>query len=336
MADKPRLALYWACSCGGCEIAVANLHHRLLAVMEHFEFVFCPCLLDTKRADVEAMPDGAIALTLFNGGIRTAENEEMAHLLRRKSRVLVALGACAISGGIPALANLGRREELFDVIYRSGPSIDNPAGVLPEPATPVPGGPPELPRFHESLRSLAQVVPVDYLIPGCPPESEQLWNVLQLVMGGGPLPPPGSVLGAGVSSVCDECRRERREKRIERFRRPWEFVPDPELCLLEQGLVCLGVVTRDGCGGLCPQVNMPCIGCYGPAEGVLDPGAKLAATLGSVLDIEPIRGLRDRDEIDRRIDEALAGIPDLAGIACKFTLAGRRRASSPDGGAEER
>ena len=98
MADKPKLALYWASSCGGCEIAVLALHEKILEVAEAFDIVFWPCVLDFKKSDVEALADGEITVTLFNGAIRTDENEEMAHLLRRKSQVMVAFGSCATEG----------------------------------------------------------------------------------------------------------------------------------------------------------------------------------------------------------------------------------------------
>src|SRR6266567_444183 len=104
MSDKPKLALYWAASCGGCEIAVVNLHEKILDLDAAFDFMFCPCLLDTKKKEIEALPDGSIAITLFNGAIRTAENEEIAQLLRRKSRLLIAFGSCASEGCIPGLA----------------------------------------------------------------------------------------------------------------------------------------------------------------------------------------------------------------------------------------
>ena len=102
---SPRMALYWATSCGGCEVAVANLHELFLELAEQVELFFCPALVDRKKKDVEALPDAGLALTLFNGALRTDENVEMARLLRRKSRLLVAFGACAQAGGVPALSN---------------------------------------------------------------------------------------------------------------------------------------------------------------------------------------------------------------------------------------
>ncbi len=321
MPDKPKLAIYWASSCGGCEIAVANLHERLLEVVGFFDFMFCPCLLDTKRKDIEALPDGEITVTLFNGAIRTEENEEMAHLMRRKSQLLIAYGSCAYGGGIPALSNLHHRQDHLDASYLTAPTVDNPGGILPQERVQVPEGTLTLPRFLERVQSLSQVVPVDYTIPGCPPDTEQIWNVLQVFIRGQALPPPGSILGAGSSSVCEECSRQRTDKKVSHFRRIWEFVPETDQCLLEQGIACMGVATRSGCGGQCPQANMPCIGCYGPPEGVYNQAGKMASTIGSILDIEPIRDLRDMEQMHARLQASSQGIPDLAGVACKFNLA---------------
>ena len=205
MEAKPSLAIYWASSCGGCEISIANLHEKLLDLDSLFHLAFCPCLMDVKTNDLRSLPDGSIDITLFNGAIRTDENAEMARLLRRKSSFLVACGACAAWGGIPALSNLSSAGEHFASIYLDNPSIDNPLGTLPKEATRVPEGELRLPRFHERVKTLGQTVDVDYVIPGCPPESRTLWDALGAFLGSKELPPKGTVLGAGRSSVCDEC-----------------------------------------------------------------------------------------------------------------------------------
>jgi F420-non-reducing hydrogenase small subunit len=321
MTNKPKLAMYWASSCGGCEIALVNLNEKLLAVDTHFDFVFCPCLLDTKTSDIEALPDRSLAVTLFNGAIRTSENEEMARLLRRKSELLIAFGSCSSGGCIPALSNLSSKADHFRTVYLDNPSIDNREGCLPQRRTAVPEGELELPEFYERVKHLAQIVDVDYFIPGCPPEPHQIWNVVEALVQGAELPPKGSTLGAGKSTVCNECSRRKESKTIKKFYRTYEIVPDRERCLLEQGVVCMGVATRDGCGALCPQVNMPCTGCYGPPEGVHDQGARMISALGSVLDIGGVKGLSE-EEIAERIDIAIEGVPDLAGTYYKYSLAG--------------
>lgn len=321
MSGKPKLSMYWASSCGGCEIALTNIHEKILDVDANFEFMFCPCLLDTKKKDIEALPDKGIAITMFNGAVRTDENEEMARLLRKKSQVLIAFGSCSYEGCIPGLSNLHSSAESFRTIYLDNPSIDNPAGVVPCPETKAPEGTLHIPAFWGRVKTLAQVVDVDYFIPGCPPEPHQIWNVVEAVIQGKQLPPAGSVIGAGASAVCDECERKKEDKKIKKFFRTYQIIPDKEQCLLEQGIICMGIATRSGCGALCPKVNMPCTGCYGPPEGVLDQGAKMVAALGSVIDIGPVKGLSE-DEVARRIDEVINTIPDLAGTFYKYSLPG--------------
>lgn len=312
---KPKFAMYWAASCGGCEIAVLNIHEKILEVDENFEVVFWPVAMDAKVKDVEAMADGEILLTLFNGGIRTKENEEMAHLMRRKSKILVAFGACASEGSIPGLANLSSPKEIFDTAYGTV-TTENPMGLRPEAAVNIPEGMLGVPQFFNALRTLDQVVPVDYYIPGCPPESHQIAAVIDAVIavlkGQAELPPPRSTLGAGGSTVCDECPRTRNVKSIKQFVRIQDLEKiDPELCLLEQGIPCNGPATRSGCDARCPQVSAQCIGCYGPADGVVDYGARLITAFSSVIDSN------DPAEIEQILD----GIPDPAGQFYRFNLA---------------
>jgi F420-non-reducing hydrogenase small subunit len=160
------------------------------------------------------------------------------------------------------------------------------------------------------------VVNVDYYMPGCPPESHQIAAVIDLVIqvlqGKAELPPKGSVIGAGPSTVCDECQRSRNVKTITSFKRIMMTEIDPSLCLLEQGIPCNGPATRSGCNARCPTAGAQCIGCYGPAEGVVDYGARLISAFASVIDAT------DPNEIDRILD----GIPDPAGQFYRFNLAG--------------
>src|SRR5512136_621016 len=114
---KPKLALYWAASCGGCEIAVLDTELKVLEIADFFDIVFWPCAMDFKYDDIRALADVEITLTLFNGAIRSSENYEMAKLLRRKSKVLCAFGSCASDGCIPGLANFFSLEEIMSYVY---------------------------------------------------------------------------------------------------------------------------------------------------------------------------------------------------------------------------
>ena len=306
---KLKVALYWAASCGGCEISVLDIGDKILDFAAGAEIVFWPCAMDFKYHHVEAMPDKSIDLTLFNGAIRTAENEHVAKLLRRKSKVLVAYGSCAHEGCIPGLANVTDREGIFKRVYDTTPSTKNPKGTRPQTSTKVPEGELRLPEFYDTVKTLAQTVEVDYFVPGCPPTGERTWEVLEAVLGN-KLPEKGSVVGAGQKTVCDECPRDKEEKRIKAFVRPHMVIPEPEVCLLEQGIFCAGFATRSGCGAQCIQVNMPCRGCYGPPPKVIDQGAKIVSALGSIIDAE------DPEEVNRILDQ----IPNPMGYFYRFGL----------------
>lgn len=324
MSDKPKLALYWASSCGGCEIATLNIGEHILDVDAVFDLAFFPCIADFKVEDVKGYDDGYIDVCLFNGAIRNSENEEMARLLRRKSKVLVAFGSCAYEGCVPALSNLTSKQATLSAVYLDNPSIDNPDGVLPQMVTEVPEGELDIPYFYNTVRSLDQVVDVDYYIPGCPPESDQIWAVLQVVVAalteGAPLPPAGSIVGAGSVAVCEECPLEKDVKTVAQFYRPYDIIPDPSICLLEQGIMCMGPATVSGCGALCPQVGMGCRGCYGPLPGVEDQGARMVTAIGSIIDVSGKPG-DNEDELARRVDEAMDTIVDPAGTFYRFSMA---------------
>ncbi len=319
---KPKLAIYWAASCGGCEISILGIDTKILDVAAAFELVMCPCIMDGKVRDIEQLEDGAIAVCLFNGSIRNSEQEYMAQLLRRKSKVLVAFGSCAHEGCIPGLANLHDKQAIFENSYQETESTENPQRVRPQTATTVPEGTLHLPVFYDTVRTLDQTVDVDYYLPGCPPESPKIWEAIQAIVAGN-LPPKGTVIGSDTT-VCDDCKRIRNVKKVKQFKRTWEIIPDPEICLLEQGLLCCGIATRAGCGALCPQVNSPCIGCYGPNNDVHDFGARLMSAVASVIDAD------NPKDINAIISQ---GIPDPVGTFYRFGLAGSllRRSKRPAG-----
>ncbi|MCZ2096032.1 MAG: oxidoreductase [Chloroflexota bacterium] len=317
MVAKPKLALYWASSCGGCDIAVLGLHEKILDVAATFEIVFWPCVIDAKIADVEMLDNNAIDVCLFNGAIRNDDNAHMAHLLRQKSKVLIAFGSCAFGGAIPGLANLGDRDKILDWVYYQSPTTDNRSSVWPRSNTKVPEGSLALPAFWNTVKTLAQVVPVDYFLPGCPPEASSIEAAVQAIVTG-TLPPPGSVIGSDLA-VCDECPRAKQSKKITRFYRPYEIAPDPDACLLDQGLFCAGIATRGGCGARCPRVGMGCRGCYGPNAGVYDQGAKLITAIASAIDANT----------PEEVEAVLDTLPDPAGYFYRYHLPGsllRRRA----------
>jgi F420-non-reducing hydrogenase small subunit len=310
---KLQLAFYWAASCGGCEIAVLDIDEKILDVIELADILFWPVAIDTKYKDVEAMKDGAIDICFFNGSIRTEEQEHMAKLLRKKAKVMVAFGACAVNGGIPGLANIANREQVFDVAYLNNPSTENPKKIVPKTSVKVKEGTLTLPDFYDTVKTLDQTVDVDYYLPGCPPTPDQIMTAVGAIVEN-KLPPKGSVIGPN-KSVCDECRFEKTEKKIKEIKRIYEVDKIEDKCLLEQGIICLGPATRGGCNARCLDANMPCTGCGGPTPNSLDQGAKMISALASILGIEGEEKMSD-EEVQKLIDQVV----DPVGTFYKYGL----------------
>jgi F420-non-reducing hydrogenase small subunit len=126
------------------------------------------------------------------------------------------------------------------------------------------------------------------------------------------------VVGVRDTSVCEQCPLVKEEKKVLRFYRPYEIVPDGVRCLLEQGLICMGPATRAGCGALCPQVNAGCRGCYGPVERGTDQGARMLSALASILDVGGPGA--PEEKLDALVDSALDTLADPAGTFYRFSM----------------
>lgn len=308
---KPKVAFYWNASCGGCEEAVVDLNEKILDVVAAVDIVFWPVALDFKKKDVEAMPDGSIAVSFINGAIRLSEQEEMSKLMRQKSGLVVAFGSCAHMGGIPGLANFYNKEKIFQRAYETSPSTGNPDHITPQEKFSVNGRQLTLPRFYNDVLALDQVIDVDYYLPGCPPAVDLIAQAVNAILKG-ELPPKGAVL-APNKGLCESCERNKNKPEklsIKEFKRVHLVDVDPEKCFLEQGILCMGTATRSGCGERCLNANMPCRGCFGPTDQVLDQGAKFLSSVASLIDTN------DESEIQNVVDS----IDDPAGTFYRFSL----------------
>jgi F420-non-reducing hydrogenase small subunit len=303
-----------------------DLAEDILGVVEKVDIVLWPVAMDFKYKDVEALPDKSILATLLNGAIRSSEQEEMAVMLRRKSQYLIAYGACAHLGGIPALANQFPREQILKFNYEDAPALVNEKKTRPQLHFEEHGRNPHLPELRHVVRSLDQVVDVDYYIPGCPPTPNLTKAAFEALLSG-KLPPKGSVI-APDSALCEECERKASKPSdiaFTEFKRPHQALADPAKCFLAQGMVCMGPATRSGCGAQCTSGNMPCTGCFGPTSRVRDQGAKMLSSLCSNI------GPRDEDGINK----VLEGIPDPVGTFYRYGLAKsllRRKIDLPTAG----
>ena len=310
--EKPKIALYWCSSCGGCEESVLDLAEDLLDLAESVDVLFWPVAIDMKYHDVEMIPDGGLTATLINGAVRMDNQEQMAKILRKKSGLIIAHGSCAHLGGVVGLANFLERRDILNRSFKEVPTVKNSQGVLPGNETKESRKELGLPHFHNTVKALDQVVEVDYYIPGCPPTPQLIKNALCAILQQ-ELPSKGSVL-AEKKALCYFCSRKESKPdivRIKKFKRLYEKEWDPARCFLDQGLICLGPTTRGGCEERCIKANMPCRGCFGPPDNVTDQGAKTLSFLASLFEST------DEKELKRLFNS----IPDPAGLFYRYGLA---------------
>ena len=308
---KPKVAFYWCASCGGCEETIVDLAEDILKVVEAVDIALWPVALDYKLEHVKAWAPGEVTVAFINGAVRLSEQQEWVKLLREKCPVVVAFGSCAHLGGIPGLANFTTKEEIFANKYHRSPTVDNPDGVVPQLQSKIDGYDLRLPKFWKDVKTLDQVIDVDYYLPGCPPPPDLVMAAVQAILEG-KLPAKGSVL-APEKALCESCARndtKPEDMTIGEFKRVATSTPDPEKCFLADGFLCMGPATRSGCGERCINGNMPCRGCFGPTPDVLDAGLKILSAVAS-------RGEGDTAETAQSFADSLA---DPLGTFYRFSL----------------
>lgn len=263
---KPKVLSEWLNSCSGCEVAIVDMGERLLDVLGLVDFVHIPVIMDHKYygqlGDGEHITFPEADVAIISGGIKNEEHLELAEEIRKKSGVVIALGTCATHGGIPALCNSYNNDEVKERYY-STETTDKPE-TLPDNG---------IPELLDRCYALDEKIKVDVYLPGCPPHSDQIFEALVALL-------EARAPDLAQKSVCDTCPSVREGKgnlkKLTRFLR----IPDKSAlnkpldetrCLLEQGFLCMGPVTKAGCGGAttvprCIAARVPCRGCYGPVK----------------------------------------------------------------------
>jgi sulfhydrogenase subunit delta len=212
-ASRPKLAVWKFSSCDGCQLSLLDCEDELLQLAGAVEIAYFP---EATSAEVE----GPYDVSLVEGSVTTPHDVERIHSIRRQSRLLVTIGACATSGGVQALRNLVDVEEWIPLVYASREFISTLATSTP----------------------IADHVPVDLELRGCPVSKDQLVGTLLALLAGRPPRLP-------TTSVCVECK-----------------LRGTPCVMVSQGTPCLGPVTQGGCGALCPAYDRGCYGCFGPME----------------------------------------------------------------------
>ena len=294
-----RVASEWLATCGGCEVTILDIGEPLLDLLSKLELVHMPVIMDHKYYGQTGegsfeIPDADVGL--ISGGIRNEENAKVAQEMRRKCKTLVAVGACANFGGIPALANLFSLQEMMDTAYRktrTTEATDNPSL--------------DVPPMKDRVYSVSEVVKVDLRLPGCPTTPELMAAAIVALVEGRPF-------SLAERSVCDDCPARREKKAVSSFKRPLDKVEiapgqryEDMRCLMEQGYLCMGPATRTGCGGKdkvprCVRAYMPCRGCFGPIREGANPIMDMMGALSSI-GLDP-----------RQIDDRMATFNRFVGV----------------------
>lgn len=280
-----KVAEEWLNICGGCECSILDIGAPLLDLLPQLEFVHIPVLMDHKYhgqtgegdPNVIEIPEATVGI--ISGGVRNEKEKHVAEAMRESCEILISLGSCACFGGIPALANMSPLEGLYHKVYRNCTTTE--PGETPTE---------NLPPLLDKVYAVDEIVKVDMYLPGCPPNPALIAQALVSLL-------EGTTFELPEKSVCDDCPVKREKKASVDLKRPLEA---PEFsqgdwentrCLMEQGYLCLGPVTRAGCasedsGGTkvprCIQGYMPCRGCFGPVRKGANPLVDMLGALSSI------------------------------------------------------
>lgn len=287
--SKPRLGHIVLGGCEGCYVSLLDAGEALIPLIEAVDIVASPLVAsdDIRELDV----------VLVEGAVTTEHDVEALQAARAAARTLVAVGSCATLGGIGGLRNLSTVSQVLETAYPDGER---------------PGG--DLPRLTSSVHPLSDFVEVDISVPGCAPETSTLLEALGAALEGREWSMPRR-------NMCDECEREKRAL----LKHSSEFVSDavyglmeldevdPTLCFLEQGLICMGPMTREGCGARCTAAGVPCRGCQGPSRLEFEQGGKMVDALAAVLPAGAIMYLDDLVGTGYRYSMPVSIFPTLDG-----------------------
>lgn len=239
-------------------MSLLDAHEGLIDLLERVEVVYSPLTDSGEMQECEVV--------IVEGAVTTEHDEVALKEAREKAGILVAVGSCAALGGIGGLRNLYTSSSVLKSVFGE----DRPSEELPE--------------LTSRVRPLSDYVKVDISVPGCAPKTETLLAALEAAIA-------GESFEMSRRNMCDECTREK----VTLLHHSADFVSDavyslmelddidPERCFLEQGVICMGPMTREGCGARCTAANVPCRGCQGPSRVEFEQGAKMIDALAAVL-----------------------------------------------------
>lgn len=240
MKNKLKVSTEWLSGCSGCHVAVVDLHEKLLKIVESIEFVRIPVLMDEK-----GYPQADIGLV--EGAIRSDHDRKAVIKMRESCNLLVAFGTCSTFGGISGVGWLYPGKAVLERTFGTGPT--NTPDEWPDHDTPA---------LEQSVLPISEVVKVDAYIPGCPPHPAWIASSMKS------LTDPDRK-GMHQKPVCSKCTRTMTKTTGMTLRKGSVTAPDNSICLLSQGVICMGSVTIERCLAQCPNRGVACFGCGGPS-----------------------------------------------------------------------
>lgn len=244
MKIKKTVSTEWLSGCSGCHIALVDLHEKLLKLIENIEFVRIPVLMDEKK-----YPKADIGLV--EGAVRSDHDRQAVLKMRESCDLLVSFGTCSTFGGLSGVGWLHPGNSVLTRTFGSGPT--NAADEWPDD---------NVPTLEQSVFPISEVVTVDAYIPGCPPHPVWIALFLRSLAA-------RSLKDLAAKPVCSRCRRTMTKTTGITLKKGVVTAPDNDICLLSQGVICLGSVTMERCLAQCPNRNVACFGCTGPSLDII-------------------------------------------------------------------
>ncbi len=243
-AEPVTINTEWLSDCSGCHIAIVDLHEKIMAVLESVRIQHCPVLTDIKD-----YPPAKIGLV--SGAIRNEHDKQAAIAMRESCDLIIAWGSCAVFGGPAGAGNVHSREEIADAVYLQNKTTATRS--LPQR---------EVSPLEPAVTPIDKVIDVDLYLAGCPPHPTYIFDALLSLL-------EGRQPRATKESVCAKCKRQMKKSEVAQIRQHTDGIPDPELCFLSQGYICMGSATIDRCLSPCPTNGVPCTGCAGATMQIL-------------------------------------------------------------------
>jgi F420-non-reducing hydrogenase small subunit len=243
-SKKITLNLEWLSACAGCEVGIVDLHEKILDILAAAEIQHCPVLTDVKN-----YPPADIGI--ISGAVRNEHDREAALKMRKSCQKIIALGTCAVYGGIPGAGIVHTREEIFDTVYVHGKTTGT--DIVPSV---------HVSELETLVAPLDEVIPVDLYLPGCPPHAAFIMDALLALV-------DNRAPKANQEAICARCTREMVTTDTSVLKMNHDGRPEEKKCFLSQGYVCLGSVTLDRCMAPCPNNGVVCSGCAGPTMQIL-------------------------------------------------------------------